>query len=45
MFAQLGTMGVTLLFSSGDDGVGGELCRLNDGTNRVKFYPGLPCIV
>jgi tripeptidyl-peptidase-1 len=42
LFAQLGAMGVTLLFSSGDDGVGGGSCRSNDSTGRVKFIPNFP---
>ena len=42
IFAQLGTMGVSVLFSSGDSGVGGGLCHSNDGTNRVKFIPVFP---
>lgn len=41
--AQLGARGVTLLFSSGDFGVGatGD-CVSNDGTNRPKFLPAFP---
>ena len=42
MFAQLGAMGVSILFSSGDSGVGGGSCLANDGTNRVKFIPIFP---
>ncbi len=42
MFAQLGAMGVSVLFASGDLGVGGGSCRSNDGTNRVKFIPVFP---
>ncbi|KAI0306134.1 peptidase S8/S53 domain-containing protein [Multifurca ochricompacta] len=42
LFAQLGTMGSTVLFSSGDSGVGGGSCTTNDGTNRVQFIPNFP---
>ncbi|KAF8491624.1 subtilisin-like protein [Russula emetica] len=42
MFAQLGAMGVSVLFASGDSGVGGGSCHSNDGTNRVKFIPAFP---
>jgi tripeptidyl-peptidase-1 len=42
MFARLGAMGVSVLFSSGDSGVGGGSCHSNDGTNRVKFIPAFP---
>ena len=42
MFCQLGTMGVSILFSSGDSGVGGGSCLSNDGTNSVKFTPAFP---
>jgi tripeptidyl-peptidase I len=42
MFARLGAMGVSVLFSSGDSGVGDGSCHSNDGTNRVKFIPAFP---
>ncbi|KAJ7623726.1 peptidase S8/S53 domain-containing protein [Roridomyces roridus] len=42
MFAQLGARGTTLLFSSGDEGVGGGNCEANDGTNKVEFQPAFP---
>ena len=42
MFARLGAMGVSVLFSSGDSGVGGGSCHSNDDTNRVKFIPAFP---
>ncbi|KZV69308.1 subtilisin-like protein [Peniophora sp. CONT] len=42
MFATLGTMGTSVLFSSGDFGVGGADCRTNDGTNMVRFQPIFP---
>ncbi|KAF2136827.1 uncharacterized protein K452DRAFT_362269 [Aplosporella prunicola CBS 121167] len=42
-FAQLGARGVSLLFASGDDGVGPEgNCILNDGSNRTVFLPEFP---
>ena len=42
MFAQLGARGASIMFSSGDDGVGGGECLTNDGTNRVQFQPNFP---
>jgi tripeptidyl-peptidase I len=42
LFAQLGTMGVSVLFSSGDNGVGSGSCLTNDGTDRVQFIPVFP---
>lgn len=42
-FAQLGARGVTLLFSSGDAGVGGSgTCISNDGKNTTEFLPNFP---
>ncbi|KAH8977866.1 tripeptidyl peptidase A [Lactarius hatsudake] len=48
-FAQLGARGVSLLFSSGDGGVGDgdpdpatQTCFTNDGKNQTKFIPGFP---
>ncbi|KAL4779813.1 peptidase S8/S53 domain-containing protein [Aspergillus varians] len=41
LFAQLGARGVSVIFSSGDDGVGGS-CLTNDGTNRTRFQPIFP---
>ncbi|CAE6410663.1 unnamed protein product [Rhizoctonia solani] len=41
-FAQLGARGVSLLFSSGDGGVGSGTCKTNDGTNRTRFQPIFP---
>ncbi|TEB29129.1 subtilisin-like protein [Coprinellus micaceus] len=41
-FAQIGARGTTLLFSSGDFGVGGGDCKTNDGTNQVLFQPSFP---
>ncbi|KAF9266299.1 tripeptidyl peptidase A [Marasmius fiardii PR-910] len=48
-FAQLGVRGVTLLFSSGDGGVGdgesnpaSQRCLTNDGRNATEFLPTFP---
>ncbi|KIK61924.1 hypothetical protein GYMLUDRAFT_165316 [Collybiopsis luxurians FD-317 M1] len=41
-FAELGVRGASLIFSSGDFGVGGGSCETNDGTNRVQFQPVFP---
>ncbi|KAF2198800.1 tripeptidyl-peptidase 1 precursor [Delitschia confertaspora ATCC 74209] len=42
-FAQLGARGVSLLFSSGDSGVGGTFnCVSNDGKKTTKFLPSFP---
>lgn len=41
--AQLGTRGITLLFSSGDFGVGANgTCISNDGKNKPMFIPAFP---
>ncbi|EJD07658.1 subtilisin-like protein [Fomitiporia mediterranea MF3/22] len=42
MFAQLGARGASIMFSSGDFGVGGGDCTTNDGTNTVRFQPIFP---
>ncbi|KAK6392809.1 hypothetical protein LTR65_002890 [Meristemomyces frigidus] len=43
MFAELGARGVTLLFASGDDGVGATgYCVSNNGTNATTFLPEFP---
>ncbi|KAL7280332.1 hypothetical protein ACG7TL_005249 [Trametes sanguinea] len=42
LFAQLGALGSSIMFSSGDDGVGGGNCETNDGTNTVRFQPNFP---
>ncbi|PIL34082.1 hypothetical protein GSI_03793 [Ganoderma sinense ZZ0214-1] len=42
IFAQLGSRGTTLLFASGDSGVGGGQCLTNDGQNRTAFMPAFP---
>ncbi|KAI9727809.1 MAG: vesicle formation at the endoplasmic reticulum [Cirrosporium novae-zelandiae] len=41
LFAQLGARGVSVLFSSGDSGVG-EGCLKNDGSNKTAFLPVFP---
>jgi tripeptidyl-peptidase-1 len=42
-FAQLGARGVSLLFASGDNGVGpNNTCISNDGKNTTKFLPSFP---
>ncbi|THH21106.1 hypothetical protein EW146_g402 [Bondarzewia mesenterica] len=38
-FAQLGARGGSVMFSSGDGGVGAGTCQTNDGTNRTIFQP------
>ncbi|KAH8111000.1 subtilisin-like protein [Phellopilus nigrolimitatus] len=42
MLAQLGARGSSIMFSSGDDGVGGGDCDTNDGTDTVRFQPNFP---
>lgn len=42
LFAQLGARGSSILFSSGDFGVGGGDCLTNDGTNKKIFQPAFP---
>ncbi|KAK7033671.1 hypothetical protein VNI00_012671 [Paramarasmius palmivorus] len=42
LFMQLGARGRSILFSSGDFGVGGGDCLTNDGTNTVQFQPAFP---
>ncbi|KAK5072853.1 hypothetical protein LTR64_000737 [Lithohypha guttulata] len=42
-FGQLGLRGVSVLFSSGDFGVGTDgTCLSNDGKNTTKFLPAFP---
>ncbi|KAL4879618.1 peptidase S8/S53 domain-containing protein [Aspergillus karnatakaensis] len=41
LFAQLGARGVSVIFSSGDDGVGSS-CLTNDGTSKARFQPIFP---
>jgi tripeptidyl-peptidase-1 len=41
--AMLGARGVSLLFASGDNGVGGDArCQSNDGKNTSLFIPSFP---
>ncbi|KAF8265092.1 peptidase S8/S53 domain-containing protein [Lactarius quietus] len=42
LFAQLGLRGVSLLFSSGNHGVGASDCKKNDGSDTVEFQPQFP---
>ncbi|KAI9454059.1 subtilisin-like protein [Lactarius psammicola] len=42
MFARLGTRGASVIFSTGDDGVGKGDCKVNDGSGRVQFIPEFP---
>ncbi|KAI0358004.1 subtilisin-like protein [Trametes cingulata] len=42
LFAQLGARGSSIMFSSGDDGVGGGDCLTNDGKNTKRFQPNFP---
>jgi tripeptidyl-peptidase-1 len=44
MFAQLGAMGSSVLFASGDFGVGAGSCLSNDGTRKKhrRFIPMFP---
>ncbi|KAJ3872607.1 peptidase S8/S53 domain-containing protein [Lentinula edodes] len=41
-FATLGARGASVMFSSGDAGVGGGSCETNDGTKKVIFQPAFP---
>ena len=41
LFAQLGARGVSVVFSSGDTGVG-SACQTNDGKNITRFLPTFP---
>jgi tripeptidyl-peptidase-1 len=41
MIGQLGARGTTVLFSSGDTGVG-SACQTNDGKNTTRFLPTFP---
>ncbi|KAH9059101.1 subtilisin-like protein [Lactarius vividus] len=42
LFGQLGARGVSILFASGDSGVGGGDCKKNDGSGVVQFQPIFP---
>ena len=41
LYAQLGSRGVSVIFSSGDNGVG-TACQTNDGKNQTAFQPQFP---
>jgi tripeptidyl-peptidase-1 len=42
-FAQLGARGISVIFASGDNGVGpGKDCFTNDGKNTTTFLPSFP---
>jgi len=41
LFGQLGLRGVSVIFSSGDTGVG-SACQTNDGKNTTRFLPIFP---
>jgi tripeptidyl-peptidase I len=41
LFAQLGSRGTSVVFSSGDTGVG-SACQTNDGKNTTRFLPIFP---
>jgi len=42
-FAQLGARGISVIFASGDQGVGKDgYCLKNDGTGEIKFQPVFP---
>ena len=40
LFAQLGARGVSVLFSSGDNGIGAGDCK--DGSGNIRFVPEFP---
>ncbi|KAH9041304.1 subtilisin-like protein [Lactarius pseudohatsudake] len=42
LFGQLGARGVSILFASGDGGVGYGECKKNDGSDIVQFQPIFP---
>jgi tripeptidyl-peptidase-1 len=42
LFAILGDRGVSLLFASGNGGVGDGDCMANDGSGKVRFLPLFP---
>lgn len=41
LFTQLGARGVSIIFSSGDSGVGSS-CQTNDGKKQTRFNPMFP---
>ncbi|KAH9041310.1 subtilisin-like protein [Lactarius pseudohatsudake] len=42
LFGQLGARGISVIFASGDSGVGGADCKKNDGSGVVQFQPVFP---
>ncbi|KAH8989005.1 subtilisin-like protein [Lactarius hatsudake] len=42
LFAMLGARGASVLYASGNDGVGRRPCIVNDGSGRVQFLPMFP---
>ncbi|KAH9057491.1 hypothetical protein EDB87DRAFT_1578691 [Lactarius vividus] len=42
LFARLGLRGVSVLFASGDRGVGRGVCMANDDSGKVRFLPIFP---
>ncbi|KAI9451104.1 subtilisin-like protein [Lactarius psammicola] len=42
LFAQLGTRGASVIFTSGNGGVGRGNCVVNDGSGKVQFNPEFP---
>jgi tripeptidyl-peptidase-1 len=42
LFATLGARGASIMFSSGDSGVGPAPCTTNNGTDKVIFQPAFP---
>ncbi|KAH8993913.1 subtilisin-like protein [Lactarius akahatsu] len=42
LFGQLGARGISVIFASGDSGVGGADCKKNDGSGVVEFQPIFP---
>ncbi|KAI9442972.1 subtilisin-like protein [Lactarius indigo] len=42
MFAQLGLRGASVIFASGNDGVGDGNCITSHGSGRVEFIPEFP---
>ncbi|KAI9447256.1 subtilisin-like protein [Lactarius psammicola] len=42
LFAQLGARGASVIFTSGNKGVGGGNCVANDGSGKVQFIPEFP---
>ena len=42
LFLQLGARGVSIIFGSGDFGVGEGNCRGEDGQGPVRFIPDFP---